>query len=168
MVLFNTFTLKVYYNVSYTIGLTGIQGIYHECFLTDLFTTCHKVVHNGGSLNLKGWYSIKRQIIWLKFCKALVTRCAPSHYQNSIHLGCLFQFWVHPPLWTEQLVAIMWRHQKQVYIVYSEWSCAFPDLRSSEYMCAWKSTCLFQESLMRLQFSCNYAIFCWMFFRSYV
>ena len=44
-----------------------------------------------------------------------VTRCALSYYQNSIHLDCLFQFWVLPLLWTRQLVVIMWPHQKQVY-----------------------------------------------------
>ena len=36
---------------------------------------------------LKGCYSIKRQIIWLKFCKALVARCALSYYQKLNKFG---------------------------------------------------------------------------------
>ena len=63
---------------------------------------------------LKGCYSIKRQLVWLKFCKASFTRYVLSYYRNSVHLDCLFQFWVHPPLWTRQLVAILW-HQKRVF-----------------------------------------------------
>ena len=31
-----------------------------------------------------------------------------------MHLDCLLLFWVRPPLWTRKLVAMMWRHQKQV------------------------------------------------------
>ena len=43
----------------------------------------------------KGCYSIKRQLLWLKFCKALVTRYVLSYCQISIYLNCLFQFSVH-------------------------------------------------------------------------
>ena len=66
-------------------------------------------------------------------------------------------------LWKEHSIGT---EDMLVGIGYSKWSCAFLDLQSSEGVCARKSTC--KNHLIWLQFSFNYAIFCWMFFRRYV
>ena len=52
---------------------------YCNLYVIDQFTTRHKVVHNGGSPNFMGCYSTKVQVLWFKFCKALVTRYVLSH-----------------------------------------------------------------------------------------
>ena len=54
----------------------------------------------------------------------------------------------------------------KLFIVYSKWSCAF--LRPTvEWMhvCTRKYLFCFKNPLIWPQFSCNYAIFCWMCFR---
>ena len=60
-----------------------------------------------------------------------------------------------PPGW-ECIKSPRWDRVK----VYSKWSLAFLDLRPSDSTCARKKYLFcFKNHLMRLQFSCNYAIF---------
>ena len=58
-------------------------------------------------------YSFGIQPISPRFCFALVYKVW-STFKNVVPLSYLFLFWIHPPLYTSSLVAMLWQHQRLV------------------------------------------------------
>ena len=81
----------------------------------SLFVPSHKLEYSGIFPVFKALLIIKIQGLWLKFCKTLVRRYAPTSYKNLQHLRHSFFIWLHKPSSSKDLVATLWRYQKFIY-----------------------------------------------------
>ena len=71
--------------------------------------------------------SSKWQMIWIKVCRALVTRyIILPPYQNLKQVNHSYVFQLNLPFLSQYLVAMLWRHQILVYI--RNYSSPFPPL----------------------------------------